>query len=145
MSEARTIDVLLVEDDPDDAELTIRALRKYKLADTLHHAEDGFEALEFLHSTDVPRPPPRVILLDLKLPKINGLEVLRRLRADTRTQHIPVVVLTSSREDRDLKEAYMLGANSYIVKPVNSAKFAEVVGKLGMYWMWMNEPPEDLR
>lgn len=144
MSESRTVEVLLIEDSVDDAELTIRALRKRNLANSLYHVEDGLQALEFLHGGDESRPPPRVILLDLKLPKIDGLEVLRRLRADERTRRIPVVVLTSSKEDRDLERAYALGANSYIVKPVDFTKFAEVVGQLGMYWVLMNELPDKL-
>jgi CheY-like chemotaxis protein len=141
MPESKTVEVLLVEDSEDDAELTIRALRKHKLANSLHHVEDGIEALEFLLSGASP-PRPRVILLDLKLPKVDGIEVLRRLREDERTRNIPVVVLTSSKEDRDLQEAYRLGANSYIVKPVDFAKFADVVGQLGMYWVLMNEVPQ---
>lgn len=144
MPESQTVEVLLVEDSVDDAELTIRALRRRNLANSVYHAEDGLEALEFLHGGDVSRPPPRVILLDLKLPKIDGLEVLRRLRADERTRRIPVVVLTSSKEDRDLQKAYALGANSYIVKPVDFTKFADVVGQLGMYWVLMNELPDQL-
>lgn len=141
MSENQTVEVLLVEDSPDDAELAIRALRKHNLANHLHHAEDGLAALDFL--LDEKRTgSPRVILLDLKLPKIDGIEVLRRLRAHERTRHIPVVVLTSSKEDRDLQRAYELGVNSYIVKPVDFAKFADVVGQLGMYWVLMNELPD---
>jgi CheY-like chemotaxis protein len=144
MTDARTVEVLLVEDSPDDAELAIRALRKHNLANNLHHSEDGLAALEFLLDEKRTAPPPRVILLDLKLPKIDGIEVLRRLRANDRTRHIPVVVLTSSKEDRDLKRAYELGVNSYIVKPVDFGKFADVVGQLGMYWVLMNELPERL-
>lgn len=144
MTEGRTVEVLLVEDSPDDAELAIRALRKHNLANNLHHAEDGLEALDFLLDEGRTASPPRVILLDLKLPKIDGIEVLRRLRADPRTRHIPVVVLTSSKEDRDLQRAYELGVNSYIVKPVDFTKFADVVGQLGMYWVLINELPERL-
>src|SRR5439155_8245780 len=115
MSEPETVEILLVEDNPNDAELTQRALKKTNLDVGLTIARDGAEALEYLLSN---RPKPKVIFLDLKLPKIDGIEVLRRLRADDRTRAVPVVVLTSSQEERDIKECYKLGANSYVVKPV---------------------------
>ncbi|MFA7534925.1 MAG: response regulator [Desulfuromonadales bacterium] len=139
------IDILLVEDNPQDAELTIRALQKRHLANKLHLAEDGAEALDFIfcrgaHAGRQIDQPPRLILLDLKLPKVDGLEVLRTLKADERTRSIPVVVVTSSREDPDIQTAYALGANSYVVKPVDFASFMEAVGHLGFYWLLVNEP-----
>ncbi|MFA5515178.1 MAG: response regulator [Desulfuromonadales bacterium] len=139
------IDILLVEDNPQDAELTIRALQKRHLANKLHLAEDGAEALDFIfcrgaHAGRQIDQPPRLILLDLKLPKVDGLEVLRALKADERTRSIPVVVVTSSREDPDIQTAYALGANSYVVKPVDFASFMEAVGHLGFYWLLVNEP-----
>ncbi len=140
------LEILLVEDNRNDAELTIRALKKRNLANNLVHVEDGQAALDFLFGTgahagrDV-QQQPKVVLLDLKLPKLNGIEVLRRLRADERTKLLPVVMLTSSREDRDVIETYKLGANSYIVKPVEFENFSEAVSNLGMYWLLLNEPP----
>ena len=140
------IEVLLIEDNPHDAELTIRALQKCNLTNRLVHIADGQSALDYLFGTgahegrDV-QQQPKVVLLDLKLPKLDGSEVLRRLRADERTKLVPVVVLTSSREDRDVLETYKLGANSYIVKPVDFEKFSEAVCNLGMYWLLLNEPP----
>lgn len=136
------VEILLVEDREEDAELTRRALRRHRLTNHLHHARDGAEALEYLFGGDDRNGhTPRVILLDLKLPKVSGLEVLRALRANARTRHIPVVVLSSSREDHDLVEAYTLGANSYIVKPVEFEAFVEAVSALGFYWALLNEPP----
>ncbi len=139
-------DILLVEDNLNDAELTIRALRKRNLANHLVHVTDGQQALDFLFGAGdyAGRPidgPPKVVLLDLKLPKIDGIEVLRRIRADPRTRLIPVVVMTSSREDRDVIESYNLGANSYVVKPVEFGNFSEAVCNLGLYWLLLNEPP----
>jgi CheY-like chemotaxis protein len=138
MKEAPEIDILLVEDNPSDAELTQRALRKSELGARLAIARDGAEALEYLLSN---RPRPRVIFLDLKLPKIDGIEVLRRVRSDDRTRSIPVVVLTSSQEERDINECYKLGVNSYVVKPVEFDKFYRAVGDLGTYWLVLNKSP----
>jgi two-component system response regulator len=139
------VEILLVEDNPNDAELTLRALRKHNLANRLLHVKDGAEALEFLYGKDAEdqdevKHTPRLILLDLKLPKVDGTEVLRKIKADNRTRTIPVVVLSSSRENRDLEECYALGVNSYIVKPVEFENFAKVVSDLGFYWMLLNQP-----
>jgi two-component system response regulator len=134
------VEILLVEDSDEDAELTQRALRRSKLVNTVRRVGDGAEALDLLFG-DGPGIRPRVILLDLKLPKVDGMEVLRRLKADERTRTIPVVVLTSSNEDRDLEEAYKLGVNSYIVKPVDFDKFVEAVERLGLYWSLLNVAP----
>ena len=138
MSDPESIDILLVEDNPNDAELTQRALKKSEIGARLAIARDGAEALEYLLSR---RPKPKVIFLDLKLPKIDGIEVLRRLRQDDRTQSIPVIVLTSSQEERDIKECYSLGVNSYVVKPVEFDKFYKVVADLGTYWLVLNKAP----
>jgi two-component system response regulator len=140
------VEILLVEDNPNDVELTLHALRKHNIANNIHVARDGAEALEFIYGSpvDAGRPirnGPRVILLDLKLPKVDGLEVLRRLKGDDRTRVIPVVVLTSSREERDIVESYQLGANSYIAKPVDFQQFTDSVRQLGLYWLLVNEPP----
>jgi len=129
--------VCVVEDNPDDERLTIRALRKGQIANEIKVARNGEEALNMLFNAD---PLPCVVLLDLKLPKIDGLEVLRRIRADERTQLLPVVVLTSSSEDRDIVESYSLGANSYVRKPVEFDRFTEAVRQLGLYWALVNEP-----
>ena len=140
------LEILLVEDNPQDAELTIRALKKRNLANQLIPVQDGQAALDFIFGTgayagrDV-HAQPKVVLLDLKLPKIDGIEVLRRIRADERTKMLPVVVLTSSREDRDVIETYRLGTNSYIVKPVEFENFSEAVSNLGLYWLVLNQPP----
>jgi two-component system response regulator len=147
---ASEVEILLVEDNPDDLELTLRTLRRYHLANHIEIARDGGEALDFIFATgDYTHrhieDHPRVILLDLKLPKMNGLDVLRRIRADPRTQSIPVVVLTSSPEDRDLVESYNLGVNSYIVKPATFAQFAEAVRQVGFYWLLLNELPASSR
>ncbi len=141
------VDILLVEDNPDDVELTLHALRRHNLANHLEIVRDGAEALDFLFCTgDYSHrridDRPRVVLLDLKLPKIDGLEVLRRLKADSRTRMIPVVVLTSSHEERDIVESYQLGVNSYIVKPVDFSQFTETVRQLGLYWLLINQPPD---
>ncbi len=140
------MEILLVEDNPYDAELTIRALKKRHLANHLLHVEDGQAALDYLFGTgayegrDV-ADQPKLVLLDLKLPKVDGIEVLRQLRADERTKLVPVVVLTSSHENSDLTECYKLGANSFTVKPVEFESFTEAVSKLGLFWLLVNEPP----
>jgi CheY-like chemotaxis protein len=146
MSNAAFVEILLVEDNPQDLQLTQRALRKANLTNHIHIARDGVEALEFLfcegaHAARKTEDHPKVILLDLKLPKMDGLEVLKRIKADPRTRAIPVVVLTSSKEQSDVVESYHLGVNSYIVKPVNFERFAEAVQTLGMYWLLLNQPP----
>ena len=136
-------EIVLVEDSDEDAELTMRALKKRNFANTVHRIMDGAEALDYFFASDESggvKSLPRVVLLDLKLPKVNGLEVLRRLKSDERTRAVPVVVLTSSKEDRDLEEAYRRGANSYIVKPVEFDKFMHAIETLGMYWMLVNQP-----
>lgn len=133
------VDILLVEDTPADEELTLRSLRKVNLANNIHVARDGAEALEFLFQENA---KPKVVLLDLKLPKVGGLEVLRKIKADDRTKNIPVVVVTSSREDKDLEEAYRLGVNSYVVKPVEFGAFGEAVAQLGLYWLLQNRAPD---
>ncbi len=140
------VEILLVEDNPRDAELTIRSLKKRNLANRLHHVADGVEALDFLFGTGAYAgrrigDAPKLVLLDLKLPKIDGLEVLQRLKSDERTKSIPVVMLTSSKEERDVVASYRLGVNSYIVKPVGFENFAEAVSQLGLYWLLLNEPP----
>ena len=131
--------ILLVEDDPDHELLTIRALKKANIANDIHVARDGSEAIEALFGADPLRP--QVILLDLKLPKLDGLEVLRRIRESDTTRMLPVVVLTSSDEERDVIRSYQLGVNSYIRKPVNFTDFAEATRQLGMYWLVLNECP----
>jgi CheY-like chemotaxis protein len=146
MSNTRPLELLIVEDSPQDLELTLRSLRKAKIANPIHVARDGAEALDFIfcegsHSERKITDMPSVILLDLKLPKIDGLEVLRRVKGDLRTKTIPIVVLTSSKEQCDIIESYGLGVNSYIVKPVNFERFAEAVGQLGLYWLLLNQPP----
>jgi CheY-like chemotaxis protein len=138
--------ILLVEDNPDDELLAIRALKKNNIMNEVVVARDGSEALDYLFGAGAyagrdMSVMPQIILLDLKLPKIDGLEVLRRLRKDERTKLLPVVVLTSSREERDLTECYSLGANSYIRKPVNFARFTEAIRQLGLYWLVLNESP----
>ena len=138
MSDPEAVDILLVEDNPNDAELTTRAPKRANVDARLVIARDGAEALEILISD---RPKPRVIFLDLKLPKVDGMEVLRRVRTDERTRAIPVVVLTSSQEERDITECYKLGANSYVVKPVEFDKFYRAVGDLATYWLMLNKSP----
>jgi two-component system response regulator len=139
------VEILLVEDNPHDVELALHALKKNNISNHIHVVRDGAEALEYLFSGGAyaGRPPqnPKVILLDLKLPKVDGLEVLRRIKADARTRSIPVVMLTSSREERDIVESYRLGVNSYIVKPVDFDQFIEAMRQLGMYWLLLNNPP----
>jgi CheY-like chemotaxis protein len=138
MQEQQELDILLVEDNPNDAELTQRALRKTEIGARLLIARDGAEAIEKVLTEGL---RPRVIFLDLKLPKIDGMEVLRRIRADERTKQIPVVVLTSSQEERDITESYKLGVNSYVVKPVEFDKFYKTVSDLGTYWLVLNKTP----
>lgn len=143
------VEILLVEDNDADAELTIRALRKHKLTNRLHRVVDGAEALDFVYANGKYAERnggarPRAILLDLKLPKVSGMEVLRKLKSDESRRTIPVIVLTSSREDRDLDEAYRLGVNSYIVKPVDFDKFVQAVEQLGLYWSLLNERPHEV-
>jgi two-component system response regulator len=147
MSEDNAVEILLVEDTAQDLELALRALRKAKLTNRIEVARDGAEAIEFIfgegkHAGRKLENGPKVILLDLKLPKIDGLEVLRRLKADPRTKSIPIVVLTSSKEQKDIVESYRLGVNSYIVKPVNFERFVTAVQDLGMYWLLLNQPPK---
>lgn len=140
------IEILLVEDNPSDAEMTIRALRKNNLANNLMHVKDGAEALDFLYAEGRfaergGKNLPKIVVLDLKMPKVNGLEVLRRIKGDERTRQIPVVVLTSSKEDPDVEECYRLGVNSYVVKPVEFDEFYKAVSELGLYWMIVNQTP----
>ena len=140
----KDVKILLVEDNPDDVELTLRAFKKYNLTNEITVARDGEEALEILFNPqrDVPRQKrPDLILLDLKLPKVDGLEVLRQIKGHSQIKLIPVVILTSSREEDDLIKSYQLGVNSYIRKPVDFDKFTEVVMQLGLYWLLLNEPP----
>jgi two-component system, response regulator len=141
------IEILLVEDNPSDAELTMLALKEKNLTNKLIHLKDGAEALEYIFATgnyasrkidDL----PKLILLDINLPKVNGIEVLQKIRSDERTKMIPVVILTSSKEDKDVIESYKLGVNSYIVKPVEFDKFRDAVGEVGLYWMLLNHPPK---
>jgi len=146
MENMNVVDVLLVEDNPQDAELMIRALRKRNILNPLYVVEDGAAALDFIfcrgaYADRHGAKPPKVILLDLKLPKLGGLEVLQTLKADDETRMIPVVVVTSSREDPDIQAAYALGANSYVVKPVGFAEFMEAMSNLGLYWLLINQPP----
>jgi two-component system response regulator len=147
MNEPNAVEILLVEDNPQDLELTLRALRKGNLTNHIQVVRDGAEAVEFIFCEGqyVQRKidnAPKVILLDLKLPKVDGLEVLRRVKSDPRTKSIPVVVLTSSKEQSDVVESYRLGANSYIVKPVNFDRFVTAVQELGMYWLLVNQAPK---
>jgi two-component system response regulator len=136
--------ILLIEDNPDDEMLTIRALKKHNIMNKVIVARDGAEALELLLGGDASAQLPGLILLDLKLPKIDGLEVLRRIRADERTRLIPVVVLTSSREQEDVLGSYTSGANAYVRKPVNFSEFADAVSTLGLFWLLLNETADDL-
>src|SRR5260221_1869134 len=133
------VEILLVEDNQNDAELAIRALKKNNLANHLLHLEDGQEALDFLF--DEKNRMPKLILLDLKMPKVDGVEVLRRLKSDERRKVIPVVVLTSSKEESDIVETYKLGVNAYIVKPVDFEQFVKAVTQLGFFWLLLNQPP----
>jgi CheY-like chemotaxis protein len=136
--------ILLVEDNPKDEALTLRALRKSNILNRVDVAHDGVEALDYLFAADAegnPRPLPQLVLLDLKLPKVDGHEVLRRIRAEARTKLLPVVILTTSVEDTDRLDGYRLGANSYVRKPVDFTQFVEAVGQLGLYWLVLNEQP----
>jgi len=142
--EHNEVEILLIEDNPHEAELTIRSLKKYNLANRLLHIDDGEEALEFIFSKGryaANKSPfsPKLVLLDLKLPKVDGLEILRQIKADDRTKAIPVAVLTSSKEEKDIIESYKLGVNSYIVKPVNFESFTKSVSELGLYWVILNQ------
>lgn len=147
LQEMNEVEVLLVEDNPSDAELTMRALKKRNLANRLIHVKDGAEAINFLFAEGAyagrrVENGPKVVLLDLKLPRVDGIEVLRRIKSDERTKVIPVVVMTSSREDRDLVDCYNLGVNGYVVKPVEFEDFARAVSELGCYWLLLNETPQ---
>lgn len=140
------VDILLVEDNPNDVELTLRALQKQNLASKVFVVKDGAEALDFIFATGVfaqrkIEKHPKVVLLDLKLPKVDGIEVLRRIKNDERTKHTPVVMLTSSQEERDVLDTYNLGVNSYIVKPVDFSNFVHAVSELGVYWGILNKVP----
>jgi two-component system response regulator len=145
MNDQNVVDIMLVEDNPHDAEMTIRALKKHGLANRLIHLEDGAQAMDFLfgrgqYESRVNAASPKVVFLDLKLPKVNGLEILKAIRADERTRTIPVVMVTSSAEDPDITAAYDLGANSYVVKPVEFESFMETMRTLGFYWLVVNHP-----
>ena len=152
-NEVNAEEVLLVEDNPTDAELCIRSLKKHNLANHLVWAKDGAEALDYLFGAGDFKSRkkadlPKVILLDLRLPKVDGLEVLRKVKADETLKRVPVVVLTSSKEDRDVKESYRLGANSFVSKPVEFGEFVNAVARLGLYWLLINKPfvgPENAR
>lgn len=142
----KEIEILLVEDNPDDLEMTLHALRGAKIANHIHIARDGAEALDFIFCQGAfaarkMESGPKIILLDLKLPKVDGTEVLARIKGDERTRKIPVIVLTSSKEQNDVVETYNLGVNSYIVKPVDFEQFVSAVQQLGMYWLLLNQPP----
>jgi len=147
VGDADTVDILVIEDNPFDAELMLRAFRKQNIINPLLVLEDGSAALDFLFSRgayadrEISRLP-KVIFLDLKLPKLNGLEVLKAIKSEERTRSIPVVIVTSSREDPDIKTAYALGVNSYVVKPVDSGTFIQAIGSLGAYWLLVNTPPK---
>ena len=144
--EKQEVEILLIEDNLHEAELTIRSLKKHHLANRLKHIDDGSDALDFIFSTgvfagDKSQFNPKLILLDLKLPKVDGLEILKKLKSHEHTRMIPVVVLTSSREERDIIDSYKLGVNSYIVKPVNFDSFAQAISELGLYWLLLNQHP----
>jgi CheY-like chemotaxis protein len=143
---AQAVEILLVDDNASDVELTVRALRRHKLANSIHVAEDGEAALDFVfcrgaHSDRSFATPPKVIFLDLKMPKVDGIDVLRAIRGDARTKSIPVVILTSSKEQRDIVEGYKLGVNAYIQKPVDFEEFRRVIEQVGMFWLVVNQPP----
>ncbi len=142
--------ILLVEDNPDDVELTLRALKQYNVQNQIAVVRDGAEALDYLCATGAyadrdTSDMPAVVILDLKLPKIDGLEVLQRMRGDERTKLVPVVILTSSKEEKDMVNGYKLGANSYVRKPVDFTEFVEAARQLGLYWLVINEPPPQIR
>jgi len=146
MTPLEDVEILLVEDNPNDVELTLRALQKQNLSSKVFVVKDGAEALDFMfgsgaYSQRKVEKRPKVVLLDLKLPKVDGIEVLRRIKTDSRTSHIPVVMLTSSQEERDVVDSYNLGVNSYIVKPVDFSNFVHVVSELGIYWGILNKLP----
>lgn len=146
MTDINQVEILLVEDNPNDEELTLRALKRNNIANNVHVVRDGAEALDFIFASGVyaarrVESKPKVILLDLKLPKVDGLEVLKRIKSDERTSMTPVVVLTSSKEEKDIVESYKLGVSSYIVKPVDFDKFIQAVSQLGLYWLLLNQPP----
>jgi two-component system response regulator len=146
MTELNEVEVLLVEDNRHDAEMTLDALKKHHLANRVHHVRDGAEALAFIFGTGIYSArkvecSPKLVLLDLKLPKVDGFEVLKKMKSDERTQMTPVVVLTSSNEERDVVASYRLGVNSYIVKPVDFEKFADSMRQLGLYWLLVNRSP----
>jgi two-component system, response regulator len=147
--EKSIVDILLVEDNPNDAELVIRTLKKHNLANRLHWVKDGEEALDYIfyRGNYIDRPPelPRVVLLDLRLPKLDGIEVLSQIRKHPKTEKIPVVVLTSSKEDQDLVQTYKLGVNSFVAKPVAFEEFAHTVANLGLYWVLVNRVPPEIR
>lgn len=144
--EQKDVEILFIEDNPHEAELTIRSLKQHNLANKLKHIDDGEEALDFIFSkgkygANQGFQQPKMILLDLKLPKVDGLEILRQVKGDESTRRIPVVVLTSSKEERDIVESYKLGANSYIVKPVNFDSLSKAVYEVGLYWIILNQSP----
>ncbi|HEX2649864.1 MAG TPA: response regulator [Burkholderiales bacterium] len=146
MSSYEEVEILLVEDNPKDAEMTQRALRKHNLGNKVHWVKDGAEALDYVfcrgeYAGRSMGRPPRLILLDIKMPKIDGIEVLRQIKADERLRPVPVVVMTSSNEERDVVDSYRLGVNSYIVKPIEFPAFLEVVAKIGLYWVVTNRVP----
>jgi two-component system response regulator len=147
MNQFEPFDILIVEDNPNDAELTVRSLRKQNLANRIYVAEDGVEALDFIFcrgkfaNRDCLKPP-KVIFLDLKLPKISGLQVLQEIKSNPLTKMLPIVIITSSKEDPDIKAAYALGANSYVVKPVDFDVFINAINHTGLYWLLINEPPK---
>lgn len=146
MSRYEQVEILLVEDNPEDAEMTMRALRQRNLANQLHWVKDGEEALDYLFCAGAyagrnPRQPPKLVLLDIKMPKVDGIEVLRRVKASD-LKAVPVVIMTSSNEERDVIESYQLGVNSYIVKPVRFDAFLDTVASIGMYWMLTNRSPQ---
>ena len=148
MEEKRAI--LLVEDNPDDVELTLRALKQYNIRNEIAVVRDGAEALDYLFATGAyadrdTTKMPAVVILDLKLPKVDGLEVLQRMRGDKRTKFVPVVILTSSKEEQDMVNSYKFGANSYVRKPVDFTRFVEAAQQLGLYWLVINEPPPRIR